>query len=106
MDIIDVLYTLAKNAPWLLSMAFFVVIVGAAFLIGNNSGSAKRIRASIDKLADSLERSERILGDLEESQDTTGERIAEAKQGVADALSIIRKLKTGNDREGGNDSSD
>jgi len=100
-EIIELVTALFNSMPWLVVGFSILVLVGSAFIVGNNTGAAKRIRASLDNIRSGLTRSRDILNQLGEQQDITAARIHEARDGIQSALDIIQAIRMGNDISNG-----
>jgi uncharacterized protein Yka (UPF0111/DUF47 family) len=113
-EIIELLTAFFQAAPALFSGIAILLAISAAVIVRHNSGAVKRIRASIDKLRDSFERSRKLLAEaeranyevaeqLKQSAELNGDAVTEAehavagirdaKAGVEQALSIIRAIQ-------------
>jgi len=100
-EIYDLATALFDAMPWLVIGFCILVLVGSAFIVGNNTGAARRIRASLDSIRSGLTRSRDILNQLGEQQDITAARIHEARDGIQSALDIIQSIRMGNDSNDG-----
>jgi uncharacterized membrane protein len=120
-EIIRLVTAFLDSAPWLVALVVLVALIGASVVIGNNSAAARRVRASIDKLRDSFERSRKLLAEaeranyevaeqLKQSAELNGDAVTEAEHavagirdaraGVEQALSIIRAIQDTNNSSG------
>jgi uncharacterized membrane protein len=120
-EIIRLVTAFLDSAPWLVALVVLVALIGASVVVGNNSAAARRVRASIDKLRDSLERSRTIIAEaeranyevaeqLKQSAELNGDAVTEAvraldgvrdaRAGITDALSIIRAIQDTNNSSG------
>jgi hypothetical protein len=124
-EILELLRSFFQAAPALFALFTILVAVTAAVILGNNSGSAKRFRASVDRITESLERSRVILSRAEEYNRQLAEHakaggifslkagaeaeravsgIRDARDGIESALSVIRGLQGRDDSEDDPDS--
>ena len=113
-EILELLRSLFQAAPALFALFTILIAVTAAVILGNNSGSARRFRASFNRIAESLERSRVILSRAEEHNRQLAEHakaggifsikagaeaeravkgIRDARDGIESALSVIRGLQ-------------
>jgi len=89
-EILNLVRVLAESAPWLIGLLVAVIGVAAALFIGNNRSRARDIGENIDRILDSVDRSEERVDHIAERTDAAEERIDHTAQ------ELIEKIRARN----------